>query len=165
MMPFLSATQPAILALLLPILDIFSTIEDMSFVIKIMAFAYMLLWLYAQLRESMLLFGMGSMLAGYFLFINPLPTILIVIIFVVFVSLGMHLQMLFQFGLFPLLRFFGVELEHPEVQEQQKMQNLQQKLGRGEDLTNEEEQFLEKVQKRDVMYQQQMHQRMQRYGM
>ncbi|MEK6953754.1 MAG: hypothetical protein AABX01_02010 [Candidatus Micrarchaeota archaeon] len=154
----------AILSILLPLLDIFQTIEDLGFVIKVMTFAYMLLWLYAQLRESMLLFGIGSMLAGYFLFLNPLPTVLIVIIFVIFVSLGMHLQMLFQFGLFPILRFFGIEVEHPEMKEQQDMQNIQQKLGKGEDLTNEEEQFLEKVQKRDMQYQQKMQQRMQRIG-
>ena len=125
-----------ILFALLPLLDIFQTIGDLDLVIKIMAMSYMILWLYAQLRESMLLFGLGTMLAGYFLFINPLPTIIIVIIFVAFVSLGMHLQMLFQFGLFPLLRFFGIELEHPEVAEQQKMQSIEQKVRRGEVIGN-----------------------------
>src|SRR3989344_3299400 len=153
-----------ILFALLPLLDIFQTIGDLDLVIKIMAMSYMILRLYAQLRESMLLFGLGTMLAGYFLFINPLPTIIIVIIFVAFVSLGMHLQMLFQFGLFPLLRFFGIELEHPEVAEQQKMQSIEQKVRRGEDLTREEEEFMERVQKRETKYQQRMGQMMQRYG-
>lgn len=153
-----------LLALILPLLDILSTIDELSLVIKVMAFAYMLLWLYAQLRESMLLFGFGAMIAGYFMFINPLPTVIIVIIFVMFVSLGMHLQMLFQFGLFPLLRFFGIELEHPEVQEQQRLQNIEQKLKKGEDLNDEEEMLLQTVQRRDAQYQQKMHQKMLRYG-
>lgn len=149
---------------LLPILGIFETIADLDFVIKIMTFSYMLLWLYSQLRDAQILFGIGVMISGYFLFIQPLPTIIIVILFVVFVSLGMHLQMLIQFGVFPLFRFFGIELEHPEMREQQEMQNIQRKMQHGEELNEQEEKFLEGQQKKDYEYQRQMQNRLIRYG-
>jgi flagellar biosynthesis component FlhA len=148
---------------LLPLLDILDTLNDLSLVIKIMTFAYMLLWLYAQLRESPLLFGFGAMIVGFFLFVQPLPTIFIVILFVIFVSLGMHLQFLIQFGLYPLLRIFGVEMEHPEVGDQQKMQKITQKLQQGEELSHEEENWLEQTQKKDTEYQRRMQERMMRY--
>ncbi len=149
---------------LFPLLGILETIEDLGFVFKIIVFAYMIFWLYMNLRDSPIIFAVGSIIAAFFILIQPLPTIVLVIIFVVFNTLGMHLQFLLQFGLFPLARFFGIEMEHPEWAEQQRMQGIEQKLKAGMDLSYEEEQYLEKMQKRELEYQKKMQQKMVRYG-
>ncbi|MFH1258191.1 MAG: hypothetical protein ABIG96_06575 [Candidatus Micrarchaeota archaeon] len=150
----------------LPLLGIFDSlaqmISDLGFTFQIMIFSYMTFWLYMNLRESQVLFGLGVIIAAFFVFIQPILTNIFVVLFFVFIAMGNHLQFLIQFGLFPLMRFFGVELEHPEMAEQQKMHGIEQKMRQGLDLQKEEEEYLEKVQKREQQYQRKMQDRMTR---
>ncbi|MFH1106946.1 MAG: hypothetical protein V1787_03545 [Candidatus Micrarchaeota archaeon] len=128
--------------------------DDFAFVIGIIVFAYILFWLYASFRDVPILFGLASIVAAYFTILQPLPTIVLVVIFGAFIMMGMHFQMLIQFGVYPLLRFFGVEMEHEGMQEQQHMQAIEKKLSHGEELTREEEDFLKKRENTQQQYQQ-----------
>ena len=125
--------------------DIFSFFSDIGFVIKIMALAYIIFWLYLTFRDSQMLFGLGAIIASYFMLTSAIPLIFIVIIFIVFVVMGNQLQMLLMFGVFPVTRFLGIELD-PQYIEQKEMQQLQaaeQKLQAGQAISMEEEQLLQ----------------------
>ncbi len=136
---------------------------DMEFVVRVFVFSYMVYWLYVNLRDAQILFGLGTVVAAFFIYVQPVATTILVVIFVIFITMGYHLQFLIQFGLYPLLRIFGVEMEHPEMAEQQKIHAIEQKLRQGLELDNEEEQFLDKVQKREADYQKKMQERMMRH--
>ena len=146
-----------------PVFPLLGILEDFDFVIKVFVFAYIEFYLYMQLRESQLLFGIATLIASYFLLYQPIPTIFLVVLFVIFFTMGAHLQFLIQFGLYPLLRIFGIELEHPEVAEQKKMQEIQKKLQNGLELEEMEERWLEAQQKKDANYNKKMQERMQRH--
>ncbi|MFH0972187.1 MAG: hypothetical protein V1835_06520 [Candidatus Micrarchaeota archaeon] len=148
----------------MPLLGIIQTLEDLGFVFKLVVFSYMVFWLYMNLRENPILFGMGVIIASFFTLVQPLPTIILVVIFVIFFTMGYHLQFLIQFGLYPLLRIFGIEMEHPEMIEQQKIHGIEQKLRKGLEISDEEEKFMEDLHKREATYQKKMQERMMRYS-
>ena len=133
------------MAVVLGIFDIFTFFSDIGFVIKIMALAYIIFWLYLTFRDSQMLFGLGAIIASYFMLTSAIPLIFIVVIFIVFVVMGNQLQMLLMFGVFPVTRFFGLELD-PQQLEQREMQQLQaaeQKLQAGQAISMEEERLLQ----------------------
>ncbi len=136
-----------------PVFGIFDVLGDLKFVIQIIVFSYILFWLYMTFRESQLLFGLSAIIDAYFVLLNPLSTAILVVLFVAFVVMGAHFQMLIQFGLYPFLRFFGVEMEHPEVAEQQHMQNIEKKLQNGLELSQQDIDYLEKTQMKQAEYQ------------
>ncbi|MFH1200049.1 MAG: hypothetical protein V1708_03205 [Candidatus Micrarchaeota archaeon] len=133
--------------------SIFTFFDDFSFIIQILTFTYILFQLYITFRDSQILFGLASIVAAYFTVLNPLPTTVLVVFFAAFIMMGTHLQMLIQFGVYPLLRIFGVELEHAEMAEQQHMQKIEKKLMEGHELDDSEVQFLEKHQQKQAAYQ------------
>lgn len=139
---------------------LFQFFEDFSFIIQIITFSYILFWLYITFRDAQILFGLSAIIAAYFTLLNPLPTIVLVVFFAAFMMMGMHFQMLIQFGLYPLLRFFGIELEHPEMAEQQQMHAIEKKLMEGKELTQQEINFLEKNQQKQLQYQKNIQQYM-----
>ncbi|MBU1197557.1 hypothetical protein KJ765_03510 [Candidatus Micrarchaeota archaeon] len=144
----------------LPVYGILDVFTDLKFVLQVIVFSYILFWLYMTFRDVQVLFGLGAIVAAYFVLLNPISTTVLLVLFFAFVLMGMHFQMLFQFGLFPLLRFFGVEMEHPEMVEQQKMQKIEQKLMHGQELSADEVSFLEKSQRKQMDYQKNMQQYM-----
>ncbi len=148
------------MAFLYSIFDIFGFLSEMHFVLQVIVFAYILYWLYINFRENQILFGLSSIIAAYFVILNPITTTTLVVLFVAFAVMGMHLQMLIQFGVYPLFRFFGMELEHPEMAEQQQMQAIEKKLMEGKELSHDEVKFLEKSQQRQMEYQKHVQQYM-----
>ena len=144
----------------LAIWDIFGFLDQMQFVLQVIVFSYILFWLYITFRENQILFGLSSIVAAYFIILNPITTTTLVVLFVAFVLMGTHFQMLIQFGVYPLLRFFGIELEHAEMAEQQKMHGIEKKLMEGKELNNDEVRFLENHQAKQMEYQKQVQQYM-----
>ena len=147
------------------LLGLLETLDSMSFVVSIMVFSYILFWLYMTFRESQILFGISSIVAGYFILVAQLPTVFLVIIFAVFFVMGQQLQMFLQFAVFPFLRIFGVELEREGYGDQMKMQEIQHKLMEGKNLSSEETKYLEDQQKKENNYKTKMEQIMMRQNM
>jgi len=107
-----------------------------------MVFSYLLFWLYLTFRDAQLLFGLATIGMAYVIFIHSVSVTILAILFLVFVVMGSHLQMVIQFGLMPVLGYQhgGEKFVNPQ-KEQEKMQKLQQKMAYGESL-NEEEQAM-----------------------
>lgn len=126
--------------------DILGFFSDIGFVIKIMALAYLIFWLYLTFRESQFLFGVAAIVASYFMLTSAIPTILLIVAFLVFVVMGNQLQMLLLFGVFPLARFVGIELEPDRVaaMEAQKAEQAMAKAQQGMALSMEEQKLLER---------------------
>ncbi len=123
--------------------DIVSTFSDISFVVTILVFCYLLYWLFITFNRVPILFGASALVAAYFLFVQPLPTIFLVVIFFLFIVAGSQLQFAVQFGLQPILHgLFGVDITGGEymAREQQALQlsGLNQKLASGAPLTEQE---------------------------
>ena len=137
-------------------LEIFQFFTDIGFVIQIMALAYIIFWLYLTFRESQVLFGITAIIASYFMLTVALPTVLVVIVFILFVVMGNQMQMLLMFGLFPVLSFFGIHLDpNSKAQaEQTHMQELNEKITKGEMLNQQEERFLMEQQKHNMALEQ-----------
>jgi len=116
------------------------TLNELSFVIRVLVFSYVLFWLYITFRDSQALFGLATIAMGYILFLHGISVVLVVCFFVFFVMFGSHLQMLMLFGLMPLLglQHGGHRFYNPE-KERKVMQDAQAKLGRGEQITQYEE--------------------------
>lgn len=131
----------------------FEFFGELSFVIKLMVFVYMLYWLHMTIGDSTILFGISGVIAAYFILFMGIPTIVLVIIWVFFFVLGGQLQQAIWFGLGPLLSTIkGRDVIGPimsgqvaEYEEQYFFQQLNKKMARGEALTEEEINFLKKM--------------------
>ncbi len=127
--------------------EIIQMLADIGFVIQIMVFSYILFWLYMTFRDIPLLFGLVTVVAAYFMFIQPIPVFLLVIVFFAVFLFGNQLQMLIMFGLEPILGVFGVG-KYATQYEYEYMGELQQKLAAGQELSEKEMAELQKYQEK-----------------
>lgn len=142
----------------LPLLGILDTLSDMAFVIKILTFAYLLYWLFIVFREQQMLLGIATIIAGYFMFFHQISIVLLVLFFFVFIIMSGHFQFLIDMGIMPILGFMGFQ-ETTGAHggggiDQIRMQKIQEKVQKGGDLSNEEIDFLQRTQDKDMQYQQ-----------
>lgn len=79
-------------------LDLVDTANDISFVIRIMAFAYITYYLFITLNEQPAVFGLATILAGYFLLFHS-PVIFVIAVVVLFVVFGSWIQQNIIFGI------------------------------------------------------------------
>ena len=113
------------------ITDLLDTVGDISFVIKVMGFAYVLFWLYITFQESQILFGLSSIGLGYLLLFHS-PWFVSLAAAVFLMMAGGQLQMSIQFGLFPFLQHHSMESQQREQELMQKRQGeLQENAERG----------------------------------
>ena len=136
--------------------EVFQFFTDIGFVIQIMALAYIIFWLYLTFRESQVLFGISAIIASYFMLTVALPTVLVVIVFILFVVMGNQMQMLLMFGIEPVLGFLGIHItERGKMEvEQNRMMGIQKKVEQGQMLSQQEEQFLMKQQQHSAAMEQ-----------
>lgn len=89
------------------IFGIFETLQEMDFVVRVLVFSYLIYQMYLTFMpyKAELLFGLTAIVSGYFVFAHGLSTAIIVLLFVLFVVMGMYIQQLIQFGLLPLLGY------------------------------------------------------------
>jgi hypothetical protein len=126
---------------------VFSTLNELGFVVRIIVFSYLCYWLYITFRDVQTVFGVGVIVTAYIVFIHSLSITLLTIIFFVFVIFGNMLQMILMFGVLPLLGYNWTMREYvktPTQAEAAEMQaNAVRKLEMGQELTREEAQMLE----------------------
>ncbi len=125
-------------------LDVMDTLNDLSFVVKIIIFSYFLFWLFVTFRELPIVFGLSVIGLAYLMFVAAIPMLVIAIVFLVFLTpFGMMLQQGIQFGLLPFLGrepMTGRRMTGPE-----EVQRIQEKAMRGENLTQQEAEILQEV--------------------
>ena len=122
------------LVALLFIGEIFSTLSELDFVVRVLVFSYMLFWLYMTFRDAQLLFGIATIVVGYLIFVHGISVTLVVALWLIFFLLGSQLQMLCWFALFPLLGYqqAGGRLhKESEMAAQQNLQEIEQKARAG----------------------------------
>lgn len=120
---------------------IFETVSELSFILKIVVFVYLLYWLFITFRGGVL-FGVALLGATYLVFFYSISTTILLLVFVVFVIFGNHFQMLLDFGLRPIYHAFGKAPPwEPQQAEQMRIEQLQQKYASGQ-LSREEEKEL-----------------------
>lgn len=125
---------------------------EIAFVIKLMAFVYMLFWLYYTFNRIPVLFGITSVILAYFMFIYSIPTLLLVLFLIGFVFLGSQLQMIVMFGLSPIARtFFGIDLtgqeEAMKAKHEYETNAIYAKVNQGQRLSEEEHAFLQQLER------------------
>lgn len=142
----------------LPLLGILDTLSDMAFVIKILTFAYLLYWLFIVFREQQMLLGIATIIAAYFMFFHQISIVLLVLFFFVFIIMSGHFQFLIDMGIMPILGFLGFHettgMHGQGGSDQIRMQKIQEKVQKGEDITNEDQDFLQHSQEKDAQFQQ-----------
>lgn len=119
---------------------VFETLNELGFVVQVIVFSYLLFWLYLTFREAQLLFGVTAIIAGYMIFIHGLSVTVLAILFLLFVVLGSHLQMLIQFGIMPLLGFqhMGDRFGRMHQPDQERLAEINAKMASGQMLSQEE---------------------------
>jgi len=133
--------------------EIGQMLADFGFIIQVMTFSYVLFWLFMTFRDTPILFGLTAVVAAYFMFIQPLPIFIIVIVFFAFFLFGNQLQMLILFGLEPILGVFG-KGKYAQQYEMEYMGELQHKLSEGKELSAKEMEAMEKMQEKQQAMQQ-----------
>lgn len=113
------------------LLDIADTVGDLAFVIRIMSFTYIVYWLFVTLNEQMALFGLATILAGYFLLFHS-PLIVVIALIVLLVLFGGQLQMNIQFGLLsPVQQMEEAKAMEERAESQRHFQSAQDKMAQG----------------------------------
>lgn len=133
-------------------LNIFQTFADISFVVKLLVFVYLLYWLFITFRENQIMLGLFTIAGAYFLFFHSVSLVVFVLLFLAFVVMGMHLQMLIDFGLVPILGWLGFHDPHMGDQDQLKMNQIQKKLMEGQSLSTEESELFKRVNSQNQRY-------------
>lgn len=137
----------------LQLAEIGQMLADFGFIIQVLVFSYVLFWLYMTFRDVPLLFGITTVIAAYFMFIQPIPVLFMVIIFFAFFMFGNQLQMLVLFGLEPILGVLGVG-KYAQQYEMEYMAELQNKMSAGKELTDKEMKALQEGQEKQQQMQQ-----------
>ncbi len=60
-------------------LDVMDTLNDLSFVVKIIVFSYFLYWLFVTFRELPIVFGLSVVGLAYLMFVAAIPMLVIAI--------------------------------------------------------------------------------------
>ena len=132
---------------------------EIGFVIRLMSFVYILFWLYATFQENQLLFGFTALIAAYFVIFYA-PVVVVLAAVVLIMVNGMFLQQALMFGLFPAMgrNQMGMPVDYAHEEEAMQAQNLQSRLQAGQQLSEQEMQFLAQVQQRQEIAQSQIQQ-------
>jgi len=128
------------------VFGLFDTINDLSFVIKLIAFAYLTFYLYITFAENMPLFGLSEIVLGYLLMFHA-PVIVSLGLIVLFVMFGGMLQMNLQMGLEQAVR--GGQ----QIQEMERQEAFQRKVQSGAALNAQEQQMYAEMQAQQQMQQ------------
>ncbi len=132
--------------------DPLGAFEEIGFVVRVMAFVYILFWLYATFQDNQILFGFTTLVAAYsVLFYSPVIIVLAAV--VLLMVNGMFLQQAVMFGLFPSLSRdqMGNPVDYGHQEEMMRAQNLQTRLEAGARLSDQEMQFMAGVQHRQAL--------------
>jgi len=138
---------------LLQFAEIGQMLADFGFIIQVMVFSYVLFWLFMTFRDVPLLFGITTVIAAYFMFVQPIPVFFMVVIFFAFFMFGNQLQMLVLFGLEPILGVFGVG-KYAQQYEMEHMAELQNKISSGKELSEKEMKAFQEGQEKQQQMQQ-----------
>lgn len=120
---------------MIELFSILTTLSDLSFVIKIIVFSYLLYWLFVVFREQQLLMGLMTVVAAYFMFFHAVSVTVLVLLFFVFIVMSGHFQFVIDMGLLPILGMFGF---HEGSGDEAKMNEIQKKLMEGHQLSQNE---------------------------
>jgi len=131
-------------------LDVMDTLNDLSFVIRVIIFSYFLFWLFITFRELPMVFGLSVIGLAYLIFVATIPMFVLAIAFLLFLTpFGMMLQQGIQFGLLP---FLGREpMSGRRMPDPEELQRIQEKAMRGENLTQRELELLQEMQAQQQM--------------
>jgi len=143
------------LVALLFIGEIFSTLSELDFVVRVLVFSYMLFWLYMTFRDAQLLFGIATIVVGYLIFVHGISVTLVVALWLIFFLLGSQLQMLMLFGVLPLLGYQQMGGRYVKEGGGVDVAELEQKVQAGK-ASQEEAHALQEVYAQQQMEQQQM---------
>ncbi len=145
--------------------DLGETIGELGFVLRLMAFVYILFWLFATFQDNQLLFGFTALIAAYFTIFYA-PVIVVLASVVLLMVNGMFIQQSLMFGLFPALGRdqHGSPIDYPQQMEQMKSQELHSQLNAGRQISEKDMQFLAQMQQRQEIAQAQVAQAMQGMG-
>jgi|GEM_PF-3398447 hypothetical protein len=121
--------------------DIMGTFSDLSFVIQVVAIVLIITWLYTRTQGNPLLFGGGIVLIAYLIFNYPWALYPIFFLAFIFFVMGGQLQFVLDFGVAGILQILGF---HEGDRDEARYQKLQQKIGKGEKLSEEEILFMKK---------------------
>ncbi|MFH0973677.1 MAG: hypothetical protein V1817_02735 [Candidatus Micrarchaeota archaeon] len=126
---------------------VFSTLNELGFVVRIIIFSYLCYWLYITFRDVQTIFGVSIIITAYIIFIHSLSITLLTIIFFVFVVFGNMLQMILMFGVLPLLGYSWTMREAVKSPTSGEMASMQaaamRKAEMGMALTEQEMQMLQ----------------------
>ena len=140
----------------------FDFFSDMVFVIMVMSMSYILFMLYMAFRDNQTIFAIASVIAITMLVINPTLITLFLIFFFFIIFFGQQLQMLLQFGVYPLLSMVGIHAPNPfeggAQGEMMKMQEVEQKMMEGAEITGAERELYAKNMEKQMKFEQQRNQ-------
>jgi len=120
---------------------------DMFFVALVLTGSYILYVLYLNFHDQPMIFALAAIAGVTFMLSNSLLTMVLVTLFFVFVMFGQNLQMILSFAVYPLLGMLGFNftqagpMSEAEVQSM-KMQQLEQRVLKGEQVSIEEKAML-----------------------
>ena len=144
--------------LFVPVL--FDFFADMTLVAMVLSMSYVLFLLYMSFRDQPVIFSVAAFVAFVVLLAQPIPLVLVLIFVFFIIMFGSQLQMLLQFGLFPLTSMFGIHLPgsqgHAELEAQQQLQGIEGKILRGEQASEAEKQMYAQSLAQQEAQQQQM---------
>lgn len=120
----------------------FNFFDDMFLVAMVLSGSYILFLLYMSFRENQVIFAVASVVAITVLVMQPGIVTLLLILLFFFVFFGQQLQMLLQFSIYPLLGLVGIRPPNPfepaGAHEAEEMMHIEQKLLRGEQVSEME---------------------------
>jgi len=135
------------------------TLGELGFVIRLMAFVYILFWLFATFQDNQVLFGFTALIAAYFVIFYASVIVVLAAVVLLMVN-GMFLQQSIMFGLFPAMGRdqMGHPVDYAHQNEMMQMQQLQTRMEAGQKLSDQEMQFMAQAQQRQSMVQSQLQQ-------
>ncbi|MFA4946103.1 MAG: hypothetical protein WC607_00995 [Candidatus Micrarchaeia archaeon] len=126
--------------------NVFSTLNELDFVVRVLMFSYLLFWCYMTFRDAQLLSALSSIILGYMIFLHGLSVVLLLGFFMVFILFGNHLQMLFLFGIMPLFGYHNFGDRYRNMpKEQELMTSASRKVELGEQLSPAETQVVQQL--------------------
>jgi hypothetical protein len=125
---------------------LFGTLNELDFVVRVLMFSYILFWCYMTFRDAQLLSALASIIVGYMIFLHGVSVVLLLGFFMIFILFGNHLQMLFLFGIMPLLGYhnYGDRYRNPQ-KEAELMKSANRRIELGEPLSAAETQVIQQL--------------------
>ncbi|HEV8289783.1 MAG TPA: hypothetical protein VGQ00_02400 [Candidatus Norongarragalinales archaeon] len=154
---------------LLQLGDILSTVQDLSFVFKILVFVFILFQLYVWLNDQPFIFAAVSIGAAYLIFFHSiLMTFVATLFLVMFTNFGNMLQQTVFFGFAPLMRGLGFNMPQEwggggeEGGVMTKIQQIETKMQEGQEISNDDQNLLLQHYKKQQQFEQAQNRLLQR---